>query len=310
MFRPPPRLGHIFSIGLTFKSRRPPLDLSSPRFNFQKQSIMVTGSKVRVPDDDGAAPPPPPAVEDMPPLDMPPSDILLDEPVVDVEPALPAAGEDVPPLPIPGEDAASAGGVRRSTRSRGGTGGGGDAPPPPPAAAAEGAPPPHGHHVLQESYDQKWDAKYDELVAYHAEKGNANVPQSLGLLGRWVGRQREFYKKNALSVDRVARLVGSNDVMLHCRHRSSPRLIIDFILGPGETRDTLGAQEGPAVVGRAIRGAQGVQEDARQHKRADVGARTRVVGARPEDLHEEEQAGAGQSRQAGEFLFFLALVWN
>ena len=62
-------------------------------------------------------------------------------------------------------------------------------------------------HRQQEQYDQKWDAKYQELVAYHGKHGTANVPQSEGVLGRWVGRQREA-KKKGLPEDRVQLLVS------------------------------------------------------------------------------------------------------
>ena len=72
-------------------------------------------------------------------------------------------------------------------------------PPPPPADVVL--------HRQQEQYDQKWDAKYQELVAYHGKHGTANVPQSEGVLGRWVGRQREA-KKKGLPEDRVQLLVS------------------------------------------------------------------------------------------------------
>mmetsp|Transcript_38783 Transcript_38783/g.87405 ORF Transcript_38783/g.87405 Transcript_38783/m.87405 type:complete len:417 (-) Transcript_38783:22-1272(-) len=70
-------------------------------------------------------------------------------------------------------------------------------PPPPPADVVL-----HRLHRQQEQYDQKWDAKYRELVEYHGRHGTANVPQSEGVLGRWVGRQREA-KKKGLPEDRV-----------------------------------------------------------------------------------------------------------
>ena len=65
----------------------------------------------------------------------------------------------------------------------------------------------HRLHRQQEQYDQMWDAKYQELVAYHSKHGTANVPQSEGVLGRWVGRQREA-KKKGLPEDRVQLLVS------------------------------------------------------------------------------------------------------
>ncbi|EJK53726.1 hypothetical protein THAOC_26774, partial [Thalassiosira oceanica] len=74
------------------------------------------------------------------------------------------------------------------------------------------------------------------------------------------------------------------------------------VVGPGreagEARDTLGPQEGPAVVGREIPGARGVQGRAREDERPDVGTRARVVGPGAEGVHEEGQAAAGQDRQA------------
>ncbi|EJK56317.1 hypothetical protein THAOC_23829, partial [Thalassiosira oceanica] len=77
------------------------------------------------------------------------------------------------------------------------------------------------------------------------------------------------------------------------------------VVGPGreagEARDTLGAQEGPAVVGREVPGARGVQGRAREDERPDVGTRARVVGEGAEGVHEEGQAAAGQDRQAGEY---------
>ena len=44
-------------------------------------------------------------------------------------------------------------------------------------------------------------------MEYHEQHGTANVPQSEGVLGRWVGRQREA-KKKGLPEDRVQLLVS------------------------------------------------------------------------------------------------------
>ncbi|EJK69804.1 hypothetical protein THAOC_08901 [Thalassiosira oceanica] len=53
-----------------------------------------------------------------------------------------------------------------------------------------------------------WKTRFKELVQYKAKHGDCNIPQSQLKLGSWVRNQREVYKKNKLSPDRVDRLNG------------------------------------------------------------------------------------------------------
>ena len=48
-----------------------------------------------------------------------------------------------------------------------------------------------------------WKARFDELVKYKAKHGDCDFPQRQGLLGGWVHRQRNDYKRNKLSQDRI-----------------------------------------------------------------------------------------------------------
>ena len=52
----------------------------------------------------------------------------------------------------------------------------------------------------------QWNDRFRELQKYKLEKGTCNVPQSEGVLGRWVIQQRANQKAGKLSDDRVARL--------------------------------------------------------------------------------------------------------
>ncbi|EJK70142.1 hypothetical protein THAOC_08524, partial [Thalassiosira oceanica] len=60
--------------------------------------------------------------------------------------------------------------------------------------------------LKQASLTVPWGTRFDELVQYKETNGDCNVPQSQGQLGIWVNTQREVYKKNKLSPDRVDRL--------------------------------------------------------------------------------------------------------
>ena len=51
-----------------------------------------------------------------------------------------------------------------------------------------------------------WKQRLDELTKYKSEHGHCNVPTSQRPLGRWVQSQREAYKKNKLSKERVQKL--------------------------------------------------------------------------------------------------------
>ncbi len=57
-------------------------------------------------------------------------------------------------------------------------------------------------------YDQ-WEAMFVELLQYKSENGHCNVSQKSAKnleLARWVGRQRNAYKKGNLSQERIVRL--------------------------------------------------------------------------------------------------------
>ena len=54
--------------------------------------------------------------------------------------------------------------------------------------------------------DQKWNARYRELEAFKVEHGHCNVRNRQGSLGKWVRDQRQAYRKNKLSEERVQKL--------------------------------------------------------------------------------------------------------
>ena len=57
------------------------------------------------------------------------------------------------------------------------------------------------------SRQQKWMDRFEELKTYKKTNGHCNVPQSAGVLGDWVSRQRENYNKaGKLDNDRISRL--------------------------------------------------------------------------------------------------------
>jgi len=79
--------------------------------------------------------------------------------------------------------------------------------------------------------DQKWHARYRELMKYKADHGDCNVPQSNKTLFRWVGNQRSARRKDKLSKDRVQKLDN-----LGFNWRNAPKKSADK--GPEETRMT------------------------------------------------------------------------
>ena len=59
------------------------------------------------------------------------------------------------------------------------------------------------------TYDELWEFRYNQLVAYKALNGHCNVPCRYPedpQLGSWVQNQREFRKKRTLSEERGKRL--------------------------------------------------------------------------------------------------------
>ena len=62
-----------------------------------------------------------------------------------------------------------------------------------------------GGHI-QNKYDEKWNARFKELLEYRSEQGDCDVPAKQGKLGRWVGLQRTAYKDDKLAQDRIDRL--------------------------------------------------------------------------------------------------------
>ena len=50
-----------------------------------------------------------------------------------------------------------------------------------------------------EKIEQKWEEKFQQLVTYKEDYGNAMVPQDKGSLGRWVSTQRERKRQNDLA---------------------------------------------------------------------------------------------------------------
>jgi len=72
------------------------------------------------------------------------------------------------------------------------------------------------------TYDAKWEAKFDELLAYKQEHGDCQVPQRYSDLGRWVKNQR--YSKKKLSEARITRLeeVGFTWTSTRASHHVEP----------------------------------------------------------------------------------------
>ena len=48
-----------------------------------------------------------------------------------------------------------------------------------------------------------WEERLDELEEYRVQHGNCNVPTNGGSLGIWVNSQRQMFRKNRLSEDRI-----------------------------------------------------------------------------------------------------------
>ena len=57
---------------------------------------------------------------------------------------------------------------------------------------------------LWEVIDYRWNKSYDELIEF--KKHNENFPQINEKLGKWCFRQRQCYKKNKLSQDKIDKL--------------------------------------------------------------------------------------------------------
>ena len=66
------------------------------------------------------------------------------------------------------------------------------------------------------SRQMPWEIRFDKLVQYKAKHGHCDVPQREGPLGRWAHQQRESYKKNKLSQDRVVSTTLASNGRRHC----------------------------------------------------------------------------------------------
>ncbi|EJK61851.1 hypothetical protein THAOC_17581, partial [Thalassiosira oceanica] len=58
----------------------------------------------------------------------------------------------------------------------------------------------------QNKIDQKWSARFEELLDYSSEHGDCNVPKSQGKLGQWVSTQRQVFMAGSMAQDRIDRL--------------------------------------------------------------------------------------------------------
>jgi hypothetical protein len=58
----------------------------------------------------------------------------------------------------------------------------------------------------QESYQELWDQKWRELRDWKEKVGHCNVSAKSGKLGRWIAKQRDYYKKGMLSQERINKL--------------------------------------------------------------------------------------------------------
>jgi hypothetical protein len=62
---------------------------------------------------------------------------------------------------------------------------------------------------LWDANESRWEARYDELLAYKEKHGDINIPiDRASELWRWVSTQRIFKKKGKLPADKVQRLDG------------------------------------------------------------------------------------------------------
>jgi len=66
------------------------------------------------------------------------------------------------------------------------------------------------HNQAYESkHDEKWNKFFMELVEYKENNGDCNCPiKKNGTLGRWIARQRTFFRSNILKTDHHEKLVG------------------------------------------------------------------------------------------------------
>ena len=60
-------------------------------------------------------------------------------------------------------------------------------------------------------HDEKWNARFKELLDYRSEHGDCDVPRQ-GKLGTWVNNQRKVFMADSLAQDRIDRLnsIGFN----------------------------------------------------------------------------------------------------
>eukprot|EP00550_Attheya_septentrionalis_P007695 CAMPEP_0198281856 /NCGR_PEP_ID=MMETSP1449-20131203/1736_1 /TAXON_ID=420275 /ORGANISM="Attheya septentrionalis, Strain CCMP2084" /LENGTH=1094 /DNA_ID=CAMNT_0043977825 /DNA_START=130 /DNA_END=3414 /DNA_ORIENTATION=- len=63
--------------------------------------------------------------------------------------------------------------------------------------------------LQQDAYLQAWQDHYNELTEFKEEYGHCNVPKSMGILGRWVHKQRELFRRRSESLLTIAN--NSND---------------------------------------------------------------------------------------------------
>ena len=57
-------------------------------------------------------------------------------------------------------------------------------------------------------FDEQWNARFKELLAYKSAHGDCDVLASQGKLGRWVDHQRRAYRAGSLAQDRIDRLIN------------------------------------------------------------------------------------------------------
>ena len=58
----------------------------------------------------------------------------------------------------------------------------------------------------QNRHDDKWNARFKELLSYRAGHGDCDVSTRQGKLGAWVSKQRKTYLAGSLAQDRIDRL--------------------------------------------------------------------------------------------------------
>jgi hypothetical protein len=74
--------------------------------------------------------------------------------------------------------------------------------------------------AYESKFHEKWNKFFMELVEYKEKNGHCNCPTTNGSLGRWIVRQRLFFRSKKLKADRHEKLAGIGFVFEDARFAS------------------------------------------------------------------------------------------